>query len=476
MHPLPQTDSPVFGEILRHFRLAAGFTQEELAERAGVSRLTISSLERGVRRVPHKDTVQRLADSLQLSARDRVRLQAVGRNKLTGEPADAEGVATPARFAASLPLVGRGKQLDVLERHVEGVGTPLIVLAGEPGIGKTRLLQETAAYATLYGFRVIQGGSQRRRMPEQYSPISAALAQHLSAQTAGQRQGIVRSFPWLVRLLPELARNLDDELPVVPPEQEFRLISQALADYLMSPGSDGSANALGTLLVLDDLQWAGADALELLSSLVRKVNGFATGRAALRMVAAYRDTEVGPEDSLPMTLADLVPGRLATQVSLDPLSDEESRQFLEPLLNGRPTEDLDSALRPASGVPFFLIEYAQAMRCGIDGMPPDVRQSVRSRIAALSNESRAILRVAAATERSAPLDLLMAVTGQEDAVFARALDELQRAKLLVPDKENECRFPYDVIRDVAALELGSVLLPPLRRRIEAMQRETAGIS
>jgi transcriptional regulator with XRE-family HTH domain len=470
MHAPSETDPTPFGEVLRHFRLTAGLTQEELAEQAGVSRLTISSLERGVRRVPHKDTLRRLADSLQLPARDRVRLEAAGRNKSPEGPAGAEGTITSVRCATSPPLVGRGKHLDILERHVERAGPPLVTLAGEPGIGKTRLLQELAAYAALYGLRVLQGGCQRRRIQEQYSPVSVALAQHLSIQTSEQRQGVVRSFPWMAHLLPELAADLAEELPSVPPDQEFRLMAQALADYLMAPGSDSSTNALGTLLILDDLQWAGTDALDLLSAMVRRVNGFPGNRVALRIVGAYRDSEVNPEDPLSITLSDLVPGRLATQLSLGPLPEEESRQLVETLLVGHPDKDLDVTLRLAGGVPFFLIEYAQAIRAGVDGVPLDVTQSIRSRVTALTNESREILKVAAVVGRTVPHDLLMAVTGQEEDVFTRALEAVQRAKLLVPAGENLCRFPYDVIRDVAAADLGSALPAPLRRRIEAARR------
>lgn len=71
-----EAESLTFGNLLRHYRLAAGWTQQELADRAGHSRRGVDDLERGVRRAPYRDTVQRLVKALSLSEQDVARLEA----------------------------------------------------------------------------------------------------------------------------------------------------------------------------------------------------------------------------------------------------------------------------------------------------------------------------------------------------------------------------------------------------------------
>ena len=114
-----------------------------------------------------------------------------------------------------------------------------------------------------------------------------------------------------------------------------------------------SAGPSGTLLVLDDLQWAGPDALDLLVLLVREAD------PPLRMVGAYRDTEVGPHNPLGITLADLAQRGLARRHVLTPLAEEEAGQLLVTLLQGMEgnhTALLTQIARRTGGVPFFLGE------------------------------------------------------------------------------------------------------------------------
>src|SRR5579872_5041574 len=90
-----------FGETLRRYRLAAGLTQEELAERAHLSVRAISDLERGARRAPYKDTVRLLAEALGLDAPERTRLEAAARRR--GAPVVAEPLSPP--MAQERPLL-----------------------------------------------------------------------------------------------------------------------------------------------------------------------------------------------------------------------------------------------------------------------------------------------------------------------------------------------------------------------------------
>jgi predicted ATPase len=158
---------------------------------------------------------------------------------------------------------------------------------GEPGIGKTSLLREAVQRAPGQGWHVLEGGCQRRGGQEPYAPLLQALERHLRQRAPAQVRTDLRGCAWLVRLLPELAAAPIEPLPAwtLAPEQERRLMVGAVARFL-----GNVAGSAGTLFLLDDLQWAGNDALDLLATLVRSTE------APLRVVGAYRDTEVQPHD------------------------------------------------------------------------------------------------------------------------------------------------------------------------------------
>src|SRR3954454_10020536 len=109
-----------FGPLLRRYRLAAGLTQEQLAERAGLSAHGISNLERGVRRLPFRHTVRQLADALQLSDPDRAEFEEAGR--AWGEPVPDAATTSPAPDPGTspLPLMGRVTERAALDRHIRG--------------------------------------------------------------------------------------------------------------------------------------------------------------------------------------------------------------------------------------------------------------------------------------------------------------------------------------------------------------------
>jgi predicted ATPase/DNA-binding XRE family transcriptional regulator len=137
------TDS--FGEVLQRLRSAAALSQEELAERAGLSRRGISDLERGRRRFPRLETVRLLADGLALTGDDRAALIAAARPALgTHSPADRESPLPSSLPAPLTRLIGREADVAALRAALRDDAVRWLTLVGPGGVGKTRLAVEVA--------------------------------------------------------------------------------------------------------------------------------------------------------------------------------------------------------------------------------------------------------------------------------------------------------------------------------------------
>jgi tetratricopeptide (TPR) repeat protein/transcriptional regulator with XRE-family HTH domain len=452
-----------FGTQLRRYRIAAGLTQEELAERARVSQRSISDMERGVPHTPRPDTVALLATALDLPAPSRAAFAEAARHLGTPPPAPAPSLPSTA------PFVGRTRELALIERHLAGEGPPLLLFAGEPGIGKSRLLQAAIPRALGQSLVVLEGGCQRRGGHEPYAPLQGALQRHLHSLPPAQMRRALRDCAWLVRLLPELAGGPIEALPAwrLRPEHERGLMFAAVARYLSQV-----AGPAGVLLLLDDLQWAGADALNLLGTLVR------TAAVPLRILGAYRDTEARSSDALAIMVSDLAHAGLATRRALAPLAAPEAKRLLDDLQEmGAPLEpDLQERLvQRTGGVPFFLLSCAQALRQaegieGADGVPWDVAHSVRQRVATLPPVARDVLGAAAVAGRVVPRAVLAAVAAcAEDAVLA-TLEAACGARLLAEAGERDYQFVHDIIREVVEADLSAARRAALHRRVaEALE-------
>jgi tetratricopeptide (TPR) repeat protein/transcriptional regulator with XRE-family HTH domain len=435
------TDSdtiPIFGALLRRYRSDASLTQEELAGRAGLSRRGITALECGERVKPHPGTILLLADALQLEGTRRVEFQAVGRSRVRQTTNGSE----PA-------LIGRQREMEVLEQHMASGRTPVLLLAGEPGIGKTRLLHEAARHAAVKGRVVLQGGCRWRTVQDPYSPIVEALAQHVAQQTPRRLRAALQGCSWMARLLPELMEVARTPLPLsaLPSDQERRLMFTAVTRYVTN-----AAESSGVVLILDDLQWAGHDAVDLLSHLAHAAPG-----TRLRVIGAYRDTEVEPQHPVSPLLADLGRVGLVARLALGPLTMREADELLGHLVSDqeRLTRGVrERVLERADGVPFFLVSYARGLRAGAfeeeaDAAPAwSMVEGIRQRVRVLPEGTREALGTAAIAGRVVSASLLAAVLGQTHDQVLRALDVAERAGLLVAEEGRVYRFAHDVIREV----------------------------
>ncbi|HEY8285367.1 MAG TPA: AAA family ATPase [Chloroflexota bacterium] len=465
-----------FARLLKNFRLAAGLTQEELAARARVSTRGLQDLERGMRRRPRRATLELLAEALGLSPDDTTAFLAAAHAR--SAPAGAAHLAALLPLSpvnAPTPLVGREAELGVLRRFLrdgseKGSGPPVLFLAGEPGIGKTRLLHALAAEAMAGGWRVLAGGCQRRGGQEPYAPLVEALAHYIRTMPPERRRMDLAGCAWLTRLLPVLAErfNEPDTLPWQP-DQERRLIYAAVERLLVNV-----AGPAGTLLILDDVQWAGPDALDLVNTLARKP------ALPLRIVGAYRDTEMRPADPLGMLVADLAHAGLIRRQPLGPLANDDAARLLDDLLADWSEEErttADRALERAGGVPFFLVSYAQSISAGdLESVPWDLVQGVRQRVALLPEAARQVLDAAAIGGRRVPRTLLAATVAQAGESVLAGLEAACRSRLLIEDGNDGYQFTHDVIREVVEADMGAAKRAALHHSLaEALERLPTGV-
>lgn len=523
-----------FGALLRRFRRAACLSQEALAERCGLSMSAISALERGVRRAPYPHTIAQLVAALELSPAERALLVSAAskyprRRRVTAvspPPNGAIGAAiagivstAEARVDAVPVLVGRERELAWLQREL-AAGSPLVLLTGEPGIGKSRLLRETMSWARTRGWRALWGGCQRSSGQEPYAPLVEALARHIRTRPQELQRLDLASCESLARLLPDVpelaaARQHLVASAALPSAREQRLLFAAVEQYLSN-----IAGRAGTLLVLDDLQWAGADACHLLARLIQ--SGHA-GR--LQILAAYRSTEVPPGHPLSTLIADLARDELVSHIKLAPLEPRDAaalaravvgREGIPPAARNRAAaaDDLPSArviesvVERGEGVPFFLVSFARwrhtlgdlndqhepawqtagergagsmeargartsgPERAGLQRMeevPWRVAQSIRERVAALPPSAQELLGVAAVVGKRASHTLLAASADQAELETLSGIEFACQAGLLVEDPDDDgqerYRFAHDVVRDVVEASLSAGRQMVLHRRV-----------
>jgi predicted ATPase len=460
--------------LLKRYRRAAGLTQERLAEHAGYSVGHISKLESSVRH-PVPATVELLAEALALAPAERGVLERASRTAAPAhQPQSAPALPLPR-------LVDRHQEVARIERHLTDAEPPLLLLAGEPGIGKSRLLQEAVIRGTSEGWFVAEG-TCRRSGGGPYEPLLQALAGAAHRLEHDELRSALYECGWLARLLPELAETGLVQMPewTLPADQERRLMTFAAERFLRN-----IAGPAGTLLVLDNLQWAGPDALDLLRALIDVAPKF-----GLRMIGAFRSNEVGPDSPLGVAISDLAVEMLATLETIGPLAPDAAAELLSvQLAGGKEVSDhLRSAvLQKSEGVPFALVSYAQWLRASAlpeqDGpttlaLPWNLAQMVRQRIAALPEAAQAVVWIAAVAEGDDPRDLLLMVAqrlGYGELTAARGLDAACEAGLLVERDHDTYGFVHDITQEVVEHTLGMAQRAHLHHEIAAALASRRGI-
>ncbi|MCP4211427.1 MAG: AAA family ATPase [Halieaceae bacterium] len=341
-----------------------------------------------------------------------------------------------------LPLIGREEAWQALSdahRRLQSGG--LILISGEPGIGKSRLMQE---FATTSGSTVLTGNNPAGAQTIPYTAISEALRQALSLP---ERWQAIRPI-WMAevgRLLPEMAEKFADlpkPVDVEPAQAQARLF-EALTRCFIGLATHGRL-----LLSLDDLQWADPATVSWLTALSRRLAG-----SNVCILATYRVTDAE-------VLADLKraysrPGHLA-EIALSRLTARAIANILEqlPLPLGDP-EPLATRIHHATGGnTFFVLETVRAL-LEVNRLAdppaelplvPTVQAAIQRRLNNLSPLGRQVLETASVLEPDLDFDQLQRTAGRSDLAVAEGLEELVGRQLLADGGTH--RFSHDLVRQV----------------------------
>jgi predicted ATPase/Tfp pilus assembly protein PilF len=480
-----------FGTLLRRYRTAAGLTQEELAERAGLSVRGISDLERGVNRAAHRATIQQLADALDLSPADRLALEAAvtrrrGPQLETGRPASPTAPTSlpTGRFLGALPegaLIAREEELGRLLSAVdavEGGSGRLVLLAGEPGVGKTRLAQEVTRHVYERGFLVASGRCYEPQQSVPYYPFLDVLSAVYRAASPSIQADVGRRWPYLGRLLPDLVTDRGRESGSGQDEQQE--LFRAITNFL-----EAVAEIVPVAILLDDLHWADDSSLMLITHVVRH-----SYSSRLLIVGTYRHVEARRRHALSSAIADLSREGLVENMMVHGLKEEGTAALIAAAMGEAGVSDEFAELvhRRTDGNPFFVNQVLRALvergdvyrqggywlRRALEDMelPESVRAAIWQRLSRLSSATQQILSEASVLGQVFIFDALQGLGDRTEEEIEEALEEAAGSGLIRQSAGwdaagEECAFDHVLTQEALYAELA----PRRRRRLHLTRAE-----
>jgi DNA-binding CsgD family transcriptional regulator/tetratricopeptide (TPR) repeat protein len=373
-------------------------------------------------------------------------------------------------------LVGRDDLLDLADRRIAEVtagGGRFLLLAGEAGVGKTRLLGAMERRAAASGFRTVRGGAY----PSDLQVPGAIL---IDLARAMQRQ------PDLAPLGARLAERLDDRPRPSPPDttdgaaaadgadpqRRRRLLVLDVAELL----AEAAADAL-TVVALEDLHWTDDLTLEVLEALARRVPD-----TRLLLIGTYRSDELFPRAPMREWRSRLLGSRQAEEVRLGRLSAADTATMTTLLVGtGLPAaRDVAEAIHARTdGIPLHVEELlgllaaspgagAEAVRAA--EVPETVEDAILARLEHRSADATSVAQAGAVIGRSFDLDLLASVTGRDPDELSAPLRELADHFILLPASvPGRYGFRHALICDAIYAQIPE----PDRRRLHARTADAA---
>ncbi|MDX6580572.1 MAG: hypothetical protein QOJ47_2121 [Gaiellales bacterium] len=394
------------------------------------------------------------------------------------------------RMSSAFPFVGRGAELETLRTLIpraEGEGRRIVLLGGEAGSGKSRLVREFAAEAARDGILVLYGACDAV-VPTPYGPFVEAL-DHLARviEPAELRAALGAGGGELRRLLPDLPARIGELPPPVEadPDTERHRLHTSVTDLLAGVTRRGPA-----LIVLEDGHWADAPTLLLLRHLAR-----AGGTARVLVVATFRDAEADVPGMLSETLADLRRSDDVVRLRLAGLSGEEVTEFVRRAAGvelGPELLELARGIRDlTNGNAFLICEFWRALietgavessagtirlvRPAADlGTPESVREVVSQRLSRLAPSTSDLLELAATAGSEFELGVIRRAAGLGEPELVAALDEAVRSGMIeeLPARGLAWRFTHELVRRALYDRLSAIRRAELHLRVgEALEGE-----
>lgn len=366
---------------------------------------------------------------------------------------ETERLAAEAGRAAALidygrrgpsTLVGRTAERRALLDLLAGSGPNRAVILGEPGIGKTALLQEALQAARAQGFRVLEAACQDGPPPPPYQVLAEVLRSAGPAALRSLPEGL-RSG--LALLLPELGAPV----PGGPGENRLRLVNAGAGALRQI------AEPAPLLLAIEDLQWSDPASVHALATIWPLLPP-----GQVRMLATCRSEGMAERSDLRDWARREEADQRLLPLHLGPLSSAECAELAERLAPGLSPIMSSWLERETNGNPLFLTEWVRAARGLPQTPPPDtppgIQRLLLSRFLRLPEEARSTLEAAAVLGLSFPLKPLASLLGRSGRGVAGEVEELVERGLLV-DEGSTCRFFHARFREAVLAQMR-----PIRRR------------
>jgi DNA-binding SARP family transcriptional activator/tetratricopeptide (TPR) repeat protein len=379
--------------------------------------------------------------------------------ELVVAPAPARANAAPIRRAArgDGAFVGRAAEMDRLMgrwRQVNGGTWQTVLVGGEPGIGKTRLLMELAGRLDSQGAIVLYGRCDEDVFAP-YQPFAESLGSFFATNRAEpvHRALSDRLGPAGLGVLGDLVPGLPAASQPQPAPGEQRTMLWIFDAFITVIGA--VATVAPVVLVLDDLHWADSSTLGLLRHVSRR-----NLDSGVLLLGAYRDTDIEAVHPLRDLLADLRAEPTCEQLTLSGLSVLEIEQLLVEVQERAGLGSAEALRRRTGGNPLFLGEMVRHQaQSGEVGTPAGVAEVIVRRIRRLSGDAQRILRLASVLGEEFDVETLRELAQPQSGWVADGLEEAIELGLLVElgaTAPPRCAFTHSVVRSVVYSALSTL--------------------